>query len=426
MKKIYMLAAAAMFTTTAFAQNVANHKSVVAPTAQEQQMINDFAAKKLNHHNSQASNKKAAVDGRADYTAVLSNLLGSVVDYTYANPIMPDSTTFVEYTTSVNNVTTHAVGIVYDPADASYGNVAFTANDVVTVDSIFMDLAYWINNSAHTNDSLIFRVFTGNKAPAGPFEVASFTGISGFSGQIDVPFITYSGNASDGYHDGITSTPAATYGYLLTQADSAGLATVAIPTSGLSIPAGQALGVFVEFIPTSFASGDTTSLVNDTGKFNIIRPLALGNATGQDYNNFTGLANGSFGHNSINVSNDTRYNPSVTNTGNTDGSTYSLSTLSNSIYLRVSGNSTVGINELNNEVRVNVYPNPSNGVFNINLASKEANTASLSVKNIVGQTILNETVNVSGNTNHTISLADYSKGVYFLTVNQETVKLIVE
>jgi hypothetical protein len=53
-------------------------------------------------------------------------------------------------------------------------------------------------------------------------------------------------------------------------------------------------------------------------------------------------------------------------------------------------------------------------------------TAAISVKNVVGQTILNKTVNVSGRSTETISLSDYSKGVYFLTVNDETVKLIIE
>ncbi|MDG1476439.1 MAG: T9SS type A sorting domain-containing protein [Vicingaceae bacterium] len=84
------------------------------------------------------------------------------------------------------------------------------------------------------------------------------------------------------------------------------------------------------------------------------------------------------------------------------------------------------VEEQNNALKFNIFPNPSNGVFNINLSSNEANNVNLTVKNVVGQTVLTETVNVSGNTNHQISLTDYSKGIYFLTVNNETVKLIVE
>jgi hypothetical protein len=86
----------------------------------------------------------------------------------------------------------------------------------------------------------------------------------------------------------------------------------------------------------------------------------------------------------------------------------------------------VGVNEVENDINFNVFPNPSNGVFNINFSSNEENNVNLTVKNVVGQTVITETVNVSGKTNHQISLTDYSKGIYFLTVGSETVKLIVE
>jgi hypothetical protein len=85
----------------------------------------------------------------------------------------------------------------------------------------------------------------------------------------------------------------------------------------------------------------------------------------------------------------------------------------------------VGIEEGKATINFSVYPNPSNGKFTINFR-KENKTATISVKNMVGQTILNTTVNIAGKTTETISLSDYSKGVYFLTVNDETVKLILD
>jgi hypothetical protein len=85
----------------------------------------------------------------------------------------------------------------------------------------------------------------------------------------------------------------------------------------------------------------------------------------------------------------------------------------------------VGIEELNT-VKFNVYPNPSTGEFNINLTSENSGNVNLSVKNVVGQTVLNRTVAVSGQTKETISLTDYSAGIYFLTIDNKTVKLIVE
>ncbi|PCJ28809.1 MAG: hypothetical protein COA97_00255 [Flavobacteriales bacterium] len=84
----------------------------------------------------------------------------------------------------------------------------------------------------------------------------------------------------------------------------------------------------------------------------------------------------------------------------------------------------VGLKELNN-VGFNVYPNPSTGKFNINLTSNGIRNINLSVKNIVGQTIISKTAVISEKSVETISLADYSKGVYFLTIDNKTVKLIV-
>jgi len=88
-----------------------------------------------------------------------------------------------------------------------------------------------------------------------------------------------------------------------------------------------------------------------------------------------------------------------------------------------SGNS---VDEVTNNVNFSVFPNPSTGEFNINLSSKNSGNVNLSVKNVVGQTVINKTIAVNGKSKETISLADYSKGIYFLTIDHKTTKLIVE
>ncbi len=97
----------------------------------------------------------------------------------------------------------------------------------------------------------------------------------------------------------------------------------------------------------------------------------------------------------------------------------------NTPMIRLNFDATVGIDAEAETTNFSVYPNPSNGEFNISLEG-DAKTVAIAVKNVVGQTIINKTVNVAGNTTETISLSDYSKGVYFLTVDGETTKLIVE
>ncbi len=79
------------------------------------------------------------------------------------------------------------------------------------------------------------------------------------------------------------------------------------------------------------------------------------------------------------------------------------------------------------EFDFSVYPNPSaTGEFTINLNAATSENVNLTVTNVVGQTVVNRVIAVSGQTKEVISLAGQSKGVYFLNVNNETVKLIVE
>ncbi|NQX99339.1 MAG: T9SS type A sorting domain-containing protein [Flavobacteriales bacterium] len=84
------------------------------------------------------------------------------------------------------------------------------------------------------------------------------------------------------------------------------------------------------------------------------------------------------------------------------------------------------INDKSKTFNLSIYPNPSKGKFIITFDNKKTENIILTVKNLVGQTIINETISVYGKTNHSISLANYSKGVYFLTIDNETVKLILE
>jgi len=126
------------------------------------------------------------------------------------------------------------------------------------------------------------------------------------------------------------------------------------------------MGVFVEYIPTArgWSAGDTSNLVTRTG----------------------GLV--------------------------------TISSLTYSIYCHVSGNSTINVNELSNNIDFSVFPNPSSDLFNINLDAKTTEDA------------LPISLNVSGQVKEVISLANYDKRIYFLTIDnnkdKRTVKLIFE
>jgi len=98
--------------------------------------------------------------------------------------------------------------------------------------------------------------------------------------------------------------------------------------------------------------------------------------------------------------------------------------------IRLNTSLLTGTNEISEKVNFSVYPNPSAGEFNVNLVAAQASTVNFTVRNVVGQTVMTKQVAASGSTKETISLSNYDKGVYFLTVDnngeRKTVKLIVE
>ncbi len=84
------------------------------------------------------------------------------------------------------------------------------------------------------------------------------------------------------------------------------------------------------------------------------------------------------------------------------------------------GPNAVNITEMTS---FNVYPNPSNGIFNI--VSEEANDVSIAVYNIAGQQIFTDVFNK----NYTLNLTDAESGMYVVHLNNgekvEVVNLIV-
>jgi Secretion system C-terminal sorting domain len=90
----------------------------------------------------------------------------------------------------------------------------------------------------------------------------------------------------------------------------------------------------------------------------------------------------------------------------------------------------LSVADLSENVEFSVYPNPSKGIFTLNFDVNGTENVALTVRNVVGQTVLTKTVTVSGATKEVISLENFDKGVYFLTIDNnsetKTVKLIVE
>ncbi len=90
----------------------------------------------------------------------------------------------------------------------------------------------------------------------------------------------------------------------------------------------------------------------------------------------------------------------------------------------------VNVNELNTTNGINVYPNPSNGVFNVSGEFSTNNNVTITVLDITGKTVLIKKLDNVSILNQEIDLSSNNKGIYFVKINNNdktaTYKVTVE
>ncbi len=72
-----------------------------------------------------------------------------------------------------------------------------------------------------------------------------------------------------------------------------------------------------------------------------------------------------------------------------------------------------GIDEVNG-TGVQIYPNPNNGQFTLNLNSTQATNYELKLVNALGMSMYNKTIEVNGNYSEVVDISDLAEGVYYL------------
>jgi hypothetical protein len=82
------------------------------------------------------------------------------------------------------------------------------------------------------------------------------------------------------------------------------------------------------------------------------------------------------------------------------------------------------LNPLNASIQV--YPNPSDGVFTLSVANTQVSDIDILVSNIQGQIVYQNRVKSVLDYQETINLTQFAKGMYFLRVNNEVMKLLVK
>ena len=87
--------------------------------------------------------------------------------------------------------------------------------------------------------------------------------------------------------------------------------------------------------------------------------------------------------------------------------------------------SIVDVNEVEPaQLDFTVYPNPNEGLFTLEIEQDGAATYTISVRNMLGQTVISEAINVNGNASKNMDLSSFEKGVYFISLENGEDRLV--
>ncbi len=88
-----------------------------------------------------------------------------------------------------------------------------------------------------------------------------------------------------------------------------------------------------------------------------------------------------------------------------------------SVPFEVTVDNTVGTGDPEgNGLGLSIYPNPGHGIFNILISSDQMGYQEIKLTNILGETILKESVKLNNTINYQLNLEDLPDGIYFLVV----------
>ena len=86
---------------------------------------------------------------------------------------------------------------------------------------------------------------------------------------------------------------------------------------------------------------------------------------------------------------------------------------------------SVGIANLQEEISVNIVPNPSTGIFTVAVASSKNSIFDISIINQLGETIIkSETIDLSGSSNKSFEIDNVQAGIYFVIVQNNNSRIV--
>lgn len=409
MKKLYILIVLAVFGFSAMAQSNSGFKTVGDETNIDQ-LRKEFRAKQ--------ANSKTPIGWFIPSWDLLDNY-HMTYDYVshYANVTFQDSSVKYESQGALTDNWMCGFGGVLEPYsimfDSNLAAPLIAPGAGYTVDSIM--ILGWYQKVNSDVDTLRIEIVTG-----APRQDPAFGGVQWTFGSdtymASPPKVASTGNLYGA--ECVLSDPSKTViKYALTNEDSTNNngKFIIVPCS-IPVPADEVIGVSVVFVPGSqYTAGDTLFSYNDVivnPKLNSFRiglyatddPNANPHYFGDDL---------SFSHSlSHYIPTDLRYQLySGTNAWRNDRMG-SLISWGFDIGYHVDANIGVEDNVAANN-SVNVYPNPTSGVLNIELSS--ADNAVISIFDIAGNMIISKEVNQM---NSTIDMSDVANGMYIVKVVQ--------
>ena len=204
--------------------------------------------------------------------------------------------------------------------------------------------------------------------------------------------------------------------------ESVAVVGVEVPNGGFSLMGDELLGIFIEYLPGGLTATDTIDYSNNTGDINPFYFYYYREANTQAPQ---GVFISEWDTTSTNTSNflfnTTRYSahPAASSWRN-DQTSINMS-YSHEISITASGTSTFGIQN-EDLTTVSIFPNPSNGVVNVELDTDS--DATITVVDVLGQVVYTSNENFTAGERKMIDLSSNAKGMYILSVEGEGVNTV--
>ena len=78
----------------------------------------------------------------------------------------------------------------------------------------------------------------------------------------------------------------------------------------------------------------------------------------------------------------------------------------------------MGVPEFNNK-DIKIYPNPSSGIFTLEISNTSNDTYNIKIFDVLGSMVYNNQISGNGNISKQIDISSYAKGMYFVSIESE-------